>query len=61
LRSDASEALVQRPGIQIQPLAPLDVAEARGIAEAICARYRTGMMVRCTFAFAAEIRSRTIA
>ncbi len=36
---EASEALRQRPGIELLLLAPLDVAEARDIAEEICGRY----------------------
>ena len=36
---EASEALRQRPGVQLQSLAPLDGTEANRIAEAICARY----------------------
>jgi tetratricopeptide (TPR) repeat protein len=36
---EASGALRQRPAMELMPLEPLDVREARGIAEAICARY----------------------
>jgi WD40 repeat protein len=36
---NASKALAERPGVESMPLPPLDAAEARRIAEGICARY----------------------